>query len=663
MALFNAFTTKFKNVIFLIYSFLALGCTQLNHSSNDDHLDSVSSKIKVNELLDKVTSHYTQHPGDPLKIEAARFLIRNMKGLYYYDGAALNSYLKYLELINHDRNKGLYIMKFLNDKYANFSTQSLTKHHYTDVIQAKDIIENIDMAFKVWREQPWGKEISFKVFREYILPFQVGDELPENNRKEIYEKFNPLLDSLVKTGASVSQACTFVNEKLKKDGWLFSNKVGFLPHFSASTLLKYKTGSCRDMTSMTIFIMRAVGIPVGTDIAPQWAYRNGDHIWNTLKDNDNHVIAFMGTDDSPGTQHKPGSKKGKVYRNTYAINFQSLAMKKNAEDVIPGFFENPRIKDVTSEYTRTYRIDIQTLHKPKRNHRFAYACLFDDTEWKPVQWTYANSNVLQFQDMEPDVVYLPAFFRQNGTIMPANYPVVLKNDGSTLILKPDSNALHQQMTLQRTYSIIPERFQVRNFKGKFELANQADFSDATVVNTPAQVLPYLNTVLLKSSNLYRFIRFIPARGKHCILGEFEIYGSGKKLKAEFLGSVLQIQGDTSKSVNKAIDGDLSTFFESKFSEGAWLGFDLQKRQLIDSIKFSTAYDEPHDVKIQFEKEYELFYWDGQNQWVSMGTKKASQDWGINFSNVPSNALYRLKNVSTQIFGRIFTYSNHKQVWW
>ena len=38
------------------------------------------------------------------------------------------------------------------------------------------LVTNIEWAFKVWREQPWGKNVPFGQFCEYVLPYRVGNE-------------------------------------------------------------------------------------------------------------------------------------------------------------------------------------------------------------------------------------------------------------------------------------------------------------------------------------------------------------------------------------------------------------------------------------------------------------------------------------------------------
>lgn len=61
------------------------------------------------------------------------------------------------------------------------------------------LVNHIEWAFKVWREQPWGKHVDFDTFCEYILPYRIGDEPLSLWRKEIYECYSPILDEFRKT--------------------------------------------------------------------------------------------------------------------------------------------------------------------------------------------------------------------------------------------------------------------------------------------------------------------------------------------------------------------------------------------------------------------------------------------------------------------------------
>ena len=59
--------------------------------------------------------------------------------------------------------------------------------------------------------------------------------------------------------------------------------------------------------------------------------------------------------------------------------------------------------------------------------------------------------------------------------------------------------------------------------------------------------------------------------------------------------------------------------------------------------------------------YELFYFD-LDGWKSLGMKM-SNDFYLEYDNVSSNALYWLRNWTTGVEERIFTYQNGVQKFW
>jgi len=60
--------------------------------------------------------------------------------------------------------------------------------------------------------------------------------------------------------------------------------------------------------------------------------------------------------------------------------------------------------------------------------------------------------------------------------------------------------------------------------------------------------------------------------------------------------------------------------------------------------------------------YELFYFNADNGWTSCGNKIADS-FELVFDDVPSGALYLLRNHTRGVEERIFTYENGEQVWW
>ena len=170
---------KKHGILLIVCIFLILAsCTKNTVGPSLEDILSANPKLQV--VLDK-------YQDDSLKHKSAVFLIENLPFHYSYEGEALNDYLKLFEL----HGKGtMYPDKVLD------SIKRACGPFHMDKLEAKSdiyidpvyLIENIEWAFKVWREQPWGKNVSFEDFCEFILPYRVGDERLESWRERIYNK-------------------------------------------------------------------------------------------------------------------------------------------------------------------------------------------------------------------------------------------------------------------------------------------------------------------------------------------------------------------------------------------------------------------------------------------------------------------------------------------
>jgi hypothetical protein len=419
------------------------------------------------------------------------------------------------------------------------------------------------------------------------------------------------------------------------------------------------------MADAAVYVMRAVGIPVGIDFLPQWPYRTQGHNWNVVLDSTGKIIMFMGAEDNPGTPHKPLTKKAKIYRNTYAVNLESLAEKNlRYNGVIPLFLRNPRIKDVTDEYVKCYDVRINVKARPASNNRFAYMAVFNNRDWIPVAWAEAREKELAFRKMEGGIVYMPCFYRTYGGITPAGNPVILKENGKVKQLVPDARHPLTTMVLNRIFPLIPDKFDVANFTGRFQGANTPDFKDAENLYVVGRALPFSNSAVINTGKKFRYVRYLAKEGKRCSIGGFAWYNSSKRVYGRFIGTLKAYLDDSTKNFKNVADGDFSTRFESSDSVNAWIGLDLGKQQNITRIDFAAPCSETTGTKIINGNKYELFYWGVNGTWVSKGQAAAAGGHVI-FSRVPSNALYLLYNHSREKESpkRIFTYENGKQVWW
>ena len=108
---------------------------------------------------------------------------------------------------------------------------------------------------------------------------------------------------------------------------------------------------------------------------------------------------------------------------------------------------------------------------------------------------------------------------------------------------------------------------------------------------------------------------------------------------------------------KAFDHDLLTCFEAP-CPGSYVGMDFGKPVEVSRIFYTGRGD---GNTIDLGDTYELFYW-GNGHWVSMGQQKAG-NVRLEYEQVPSGALYLLRDLTKGKDERIFTYEEGKQVWW
>jgi len=84
---------------------------------------------------------------------------------------------------------------------------------------------------------------------------------------------------------------------------------------------------------------------------------------------------------------------------------------------------------------------------------------------------------------------------------------------------------------------------------------------------------------------------------------------------------------------------------------------LERKQ---TVVVTKKYPEDETNKIIKGDSYELLYW--SNSWKSSGTQTAKGNM-LYFSNVPSNALYWIRDLTQGKQERIFTYGHDQQIWW
>jgi hypothetical protein len=610
--------------------------------------------------LEKVLKHYGHNPSDSLKLRAAEFLIANMPGKYSleYEAPFESVVAVYMRWDDIEDRQAVNKIHGFDDKIVREDVKHITGEY---------LIDNIELSFKVWREQPWGKDVPFDVFCEEILPYRVAFEPLENWREKILSTYPKHIDYFKNhPETTASEACIRINSQLPR-----LKLMGRMPSMNYSMIMTTTKGMCDEISGLAVFVMRALGIPVSQDYTPVWPHRNIGHTWNSVYDNGVR-ISFMGTEANPGISHH-GSRipSGKVYRKTYAI-------RKNIEADnagIPPIFRTQCMKDVTSEYVplplipdsdveivrhfdaalQPYSegekdVKIPVKYPPSNNTGYTYlAVIGDNYSWNITGWGTNDSKAINFGAVGRKLLYLPVYY-ENKMLIPANYPFSIDSIGNVRILEPDENN-YRKTGVSEIFS-NDDKFSTRMINGVFEGANKSDFSDAKTLYLVREASgKYFNAAIVRNPSRFRYVRYVSPTKSNCNVAELIFYdNNGDKLRGKPIGTPRSYQ-NSSMTFDKTFDGDISTFYEALSPDNSWTGLDLGEPQTISKILYLPR-NAAHGI---YEGHtYELFYWKDKD-WKLLERQKATTS-NLYFQT-PDNAVMFVKNITTNKSGTYFIVNN------
>ena len=357
--------------------------------------------------LEKVLYRYQKDSSDSLKYKAACFLIENMPFYSYSDSEQSANYKSYYIWLK--KSKGKTPQQVADSVKAVYGgMKEPNKKRDIMEIDSAYLCHNIDWAFKVWQEQPWGKNISFETFCEYLLPYRIGDEPLSYWRETYYEKYNSLLDSLRMSDSLDIEdpvvAANYLISKLPDKSHYYTSVTPYPFGHIGPEYVQYLSGTCREVTDFGVYLFRALGIPCAIDFVPVRSYVNAGHFWLTTwnKDGEEYMTDFP-------QKLRPVRKNwwyrwddsSKVYRYTFSVNRKLYEqMAKYGEDIYP-FWHLPKFMDVTYAYGYNFKkelvIPLEKLYKTKRIGKIAYLCVSDRDRWTPIDWTEYDAGRLSFQ--------------------------------------------------------------------------------------------------------------------------------------------------------------------------------------------------------------------------------------------------------------------------
>lgn len=634
---------------------ILISCSKVSVLPSLEEVLAINPKLKV--VLEK-------YKNDSLKYQAAIFLIKNLPFHYGYEGEGLKNYMKLYELHGKGTMYPDKVLDSISKAYGPFQLNELKRE--SDIyIDPYYLIENIDWAFKVWREQPWGKNVKFDNFCEFILPYRVGDEKLDHWREKIYNKYNPLLDSI--RGLPEAEDPLFVSKMLMdilhNGPVYFTELFSFGPHYGPK-VVEWRSGSCLNFTYLQLYVFRALGLPCSEEIMLIRGNKNVPHYWNAVFDKQGNSY-YCSILDPTSELKKPDTMwdpKGKVYRCTFSVNQKMVeSIGEPVEKVYPTF-RYPCFRDVTSIYAgkKSWILNIGTdkIYAPLKKGELVYLCVASYLNWEPISWCLYNKDAV-FKDVEGDVVFRLATYTDGKLCMQSD-PFLLEREDGKVRFFP-SGGKEKEITLLHKYELYFEPFVRRMVGGVFEGSNNLYFNKKDTLFLIKEFPERLwNVAIINNNHFYKYVRFYGAKDSYCNISEISFCETPTDtipLKGKIMGTKESHLQDNSHEYTNAFDGDPYTSFDYSSPTGGWVGLDLGVPRRISRIIFTPR---NRDNFIRVGDKYELFYCD-KGTWKSAGKIRPQSDSLL--YRVPEGALLYLKDHTRGKEERIFEYRNGKQRFW
>lgn len=580
--------------------------------------------------IERVLSHYKN---DTYKYKAAIFLIVNSVYHYSLIGSDVDSIKKALSKADE---YGV-IDSVDQNKWKDFNFKNLTCVPDIKVLKADYLIKNIDLAFKVWKEKKWNRNLSFDDFCNYILPYRISDEVLDNWREIYHHKFNNILDSLY-NGDDALEAATILLKYLKSNYSYNFTWVLEYPHLGGEYLIDNHVGKCRDACDFITYVFRSVGIPISCDYYTYSPETRKGHIWNAILTKYGWLpFSYPYTYPAPNCFQIDSRSPSSIYRQTFSN-------KENTDiDLSPAFIDKLRL-DVSNEYFKN-----SDLHL-KSSQKYSYVGVFNRNNWIPIAYCTVKNGEASFYSLGPDQIYIQMEYK-DGNFYPIGDPFVF--DGENI------KYFHADLT-NRTSQCITRKFplskRIKSYMddlkdGVLSYKYQGpDFIPMLKIDT---VFDGYNNFKLQNAVNANQIKYSSSKTATAQLAEVHFFNN----KIEYLPS--SIKGDCPATRGtfewQLNDNNPLSYFISK-KGGASILFNFDTPAKIDSISIIPRSDENW---IRLGDKYVLYYWDS-GEWKSLGIQIANSNELI-FDDIPQGALLYLHNLYRGEEELPFFIENGKQI--
>ncbi|MDE5561745.1 MAG: hypothetical protein K2J00_08135, partial [Bacteroidaceae bacterium] len=495
--------------------------------------------------LYRTLAYYRYVERDTAKYSAARFLIENMP--YHYSDARISHDNDTLAQWRHETDsiywsmvRGCCIDSFPWDSLRNVKVArrkvteadtlpdaTVDRHLLCDIgeLDFAFLTDHIDNAFRVWRESPFARDLTFDEFKEYILPYRcvAGYGFCETGRtyNALFSKY-VMSDTTADLRTAVRYYNTAINNLRDLNGRTHRRHTA-----GVYDLYSRDFHDCVDVASYGCNILRACGIPVVVEHNICYRSLPGRHYHCSVYDAYTGTWQTFNAESSlPGDGDWAFAETANVYRATYAAQRDTPHFLKADGEYVPSVLSDPCMKDVTSYLKTTLPV---TLPFPDgTDNNLAYLATFSrgGGGLLPVTWGVVDRKrgEVTFPHAMPGLLYFPVFYTAGGSCKAFGQPFHIehgKDSVQTVTRIPYTGGgsmpvVTSDVVLTRKYPRKPNMKRVAEelVGGRFIGSVRGDFSDAvTLLEIKESPQPALLTYPLSHTGRYRSYRF-QAGGEH-----------------------------------------------------------------------------------------------------------------------------------------------------
>lgn len=588
--------------------------------------------------LQKVLDYYREEKPDPLKFKAAEYLISNMVAHYSVAGKTMERLKRDIDTTFRDRPCALKLIFYLMAARIAMAQGDYTVEYDLHRVTSDFLIRNIERSFVIWEDIKSHYDLPCEDFFRYVLPYRINNEpLTEWKDSAYYRLYEFYKGEHLGFGLSSYQ--NYIAHKIAT----YSSYELLKNELSDSLFRQYEI-DCIDRAYNIQITNRVFGIPVAVDFVPHYPTQENRHYWTIFRDY-RYLSSKRDVSNTPYT--------AKVYRKTSFIN----AIPEDKNNFIPNFIRDPYKMDVTEEYENVTDLEY-TFSAFRSDSPYAYLCVFNNLGWREVAWGRAKRGKVVFGKIGRDIVYMPCYYKGNRQML-ADYPLWVKTDGEVQPLIPRQDRLLKlRLNRKFTYNVAGD-FYGSAILGVQLLATN-DLSEKTY--DPVSVIRHYNymaydTLQTGITRKYKYWMLKKVRYSFPEFASVKFLRDDTVVLTPAATFTINSAGKINKNgpvVQRIFDDDLLGF--GTLSPIA--GVEFSEPVSVDVVKYVTRNDKNG---VYPGHTYELLYFD-RGEWVSLGEKVATADY-IEYDNVPSGALYWLRNRTEGKEERPFTVVNGRVRFW